>query len=102
MIYNQQHGITPRSIVKPVAEGAEGVGIHLEIKSMSRGDLVKLAIDIEMKMKFFAQDLNFEKAIELRDRLSKIRAALDNNKDDDRRKVIPRTREKRMNEGLGV
>ena len=34
----------------------------------------ELAVDIEMKMKLFAEDLNFEKAIELRDRLSKIRS----------------------------
>jgi len=93
MDYNQHHGITPRSIIKPIAAGAEGVGIHLEIKSMPRGDLVKLAVDIEMKMKLFAEDLNFEKAIELRDRLSKIRAALDNDNDidNDRQQVIPRT-----------
>lgn len=88
MVYNQQHGITPRSIVKPIAEKPEGVNIHLEIKSMPRGDLVKLAVDIEMKMKIFAEDLDFEKAIELRDRLLKIRAALDSNNDNDRQQVI--------------
>src|SRR6188472_1888318 len=76
MDYNQQHGITPRSIIKPIAAGAEGVGIHLEIKSMPRGDLVKLAIETEVTMKRFAEDLDFEKAIEFREKMIKIKMAL--------------------------
>ena len=43
---------------------------------MSANDLSKLAIDIETNMKKYAEDLDFEKAIQLRDQLTKIKKAL--------------------------
>jgi excinuclease ABC subunit B len=44
---------------------------------MSTKDLSKLAIEIETSMKRYAEDLDFEKAIQLRDQLTKIKKALD-------------------------
>ncbi|MDP9197524.1 MAG: excinuclease ABC subunit UvrB [Thermoproteota archaeon] len=88
MLYNQQHGITPRTIVKPIAKKPEGININLEIKSMPRGDLVKLAVDVEMSMKKFAEDLEFEKAIALRDQLLNIRSALEISNDSGHEQVI--------------
>lgn len=76
MLYNQKHGITPTTIVKAVAKREDEAGINVEIKSMSTKDLSKLAIEIETSMKRYAEDLDFEKAIQLRDQLTKIKKAL--------------------------
>ena len=77
ILYNQKHGITPKTIVKAVAKREDDVGINVEIKSMSANDLSKLSIEIETNMKRYAEDLDFEKAIQLRDQLTKIKKVLD-------------------------
>jgi excinuclease ABC subunit B len=77
MLYNQKHGITPTTIVKAVAKREYEPRINVEIKSMSTKDLSKLAIEIETNMKRYAEDLDFEKAIQLRDQLTKIKKVLD-------------------------
>ena len=77
ILHNQKHGITPKTIVKAVAKREDDVGINVEIKSMSARDLSRLAIEIETNMKRYAEDLDFEKAIQLRDQLTKIRKVLD-------------------------
>jgi excinuclease ABC subunit B len=77
ILYNQKHGITPTTIVKAVAKREDEAGINVEIKSMSAKDLSKLAIEIETNMKRYAEDLDFEKAIQLRDQLTKIKKVLD-------------------------
>jgi excinuclease ABC subunit B len=77
ILYNQKHGITPTTIVKAVAKREDEAGINVEIKSMSTKDLSKLAIEIETNMKRYAEDLDFEKAIQLRDQLTKIKKVLD-------------------------
>ena len=78
ILYNQKHGITPKTIVKAVAKREDEAGINVEIKSMSAKDLSKLAFEIETNMKKYAEDLDFEKAIQLRDQLTKIKKVLDN------------------------
>ena len=77
ILHNQKHGITPKTIVKAVAKREDDAGINVEIKSMSTKDLSRLAIEIEANMKRYAEDLDFEKAIQLRDQLTKIRKVLD-------------------------
>ena len=77
ILHNQNHGITPKTIVKAVAKREDDAGINVEIKSMSTKDLSRLAIEIETNMKRYAEDLDFEKAIQLRDQLTKIRKVLD-------------------------
>jgi len=75
--YNNKHGIIPKSIVKPIPENANEIGdVGMETKSMTRLDLVKLAVETEATMKRFAEELEFEKAIMFRNKLSKIRKAL--------------------------
>jgi excinuclease ABC subunit B len=75
--YNVRHGITPRTIIKPVPEGsAEIDGIEVSTKSMARNDLLTLAIETEATMKRYAEDLDFEKAILFREKLTKIRKVL--------------------------
>src|SRR5918995_1670425 len=70
--YNQKYGITPRTIVKAVADREDQAGIDVEIKSMSKNDLRKLSVETEALMKNYAEDLEFEKAIQLREKLKKI------------------------------
>ena len=75
--YNLANKISPKSVIKPVAENGNGeVNFMASLKSMSRTDLIKLASDTEGHMKKFAEDLDFEMAIETREKLSKIRNIL--------------------------
>ena len=75
--YNRIHKIIPKTIVKPISESIKQAGdIEVETKSMARKDLFKLAVETEATMKRFAEELEFEKAIMFREKLSKIRKAL--------------------------
>jgi excinuclease ABC subunit B len=75
--YNKRYEITPKTIVKPIAEGARELSeVEVETKSMARQDLLKLAVETEATMKKFAEDLDFEKAILFREKLARIRKAL--------------------------
>lgn len=73
--YNLKNNIVPKSIVKPISK-AERDSIDVHIKSMSRSDLEKLAADIEGQMLRCAEDLDFERAIDLRSKLYKIKKVL--------------------------
>jgi excinuclease ABC subunit B len=75
--YNKKNQITPKSVVKPIPDKISTATQDIDLtKSMARTDLVKLAVDTEAAMKRFAEDLDFEKAIEFRERLIKIKRAL--------------------------
>lgn len=80
--YNNTLGITPRSVVKPVPESVEETygnerPANIEtIKSMTRSDLVALALETESTMKKFAEDLDFENAIKYRQKLARIKKVL--------------------------
>lgn len=73
--YNKKMGITPATIVKAIP--AQTIVLE-ETKHMSRHDLQTLAIEIEATMKRYAEDLDFENAIEYRDKLTKIQRQLRN------------------------
>ncbi|MFA6254417.1 MAG: excinuclease ABC subunit UvrB [Patescibacteria group bacterium] len=71
--YNKKHGITPKSIIKAIAE--EEVVVEPGEKGREF-NLDNLIIDLEGQMRFAAESLNFEKAIELRDKLEKLKKKL--------------------------
>jgi excinuclease ABC subunit B len=73
--YNKKMGITPATIVKAIP--AQTIVLE-ETKHMSKHDLQTLAIEIEATMKRYAEDLDFENAIEYRDKLTKIQRQLRN------------------------
>jgi excinuclease ABC subunit B len=73
--YNTRNNIIPKSIMKPITS-SQNDSIDVNIKSMSRSDLTKLARNTEDQMIKNADDLNFERAIELRSKLYKIKKAL--------------------------
>jgi excinuclease ABC subunit B len=74
--YNKKNQITPKSIIKSIPEKTAALETTVDTKSMARADLVKLAIETEVTMKRFAEDLDFEKAIEFREKMIKIKMAL--------------------------
>ncbi|CUR51639.1 excinulease of nucleotide excision repair, DNA damage recognition component [Nitrosotalea devaniterrae] len=73
--YNQKMGITPASIVKAIPQQTIVLD---ETKHMSKHDIQTLAIEIEATMKRYAEDLDFENAIEYRDKLTRIQKQLRN------------------------
>lgn len=73
--YNQKMGITPASIVKTIPQQTIVLD---ETSHMSKHDIQTLAIEIETAMKRYAEDLDFEHAIEYRDKLARIQKQLRN------------------------
>jgi len=71
--FNTEHGITPRTIVKPVKEAEVEV---TDIKHIPRPEIPNLVIQLEAEMHQAAEDLNFERAIELRNRMRKLQQQL--------------------------
>ena len=67
--YNKKMGIIPSTIVKALPQMAVKLE---EIKHMSKHDLIKYAIETEAMMKRFAEDLDFERAIEYREKLVQV------------------------------
>jgi excinuclease ABC subunit B len=77
--YNQKNNITPKSVVKAIPDKAttkSDLDFKTLTKSMTQSDLFKLAIETEETMKKFAEELDFEKAIEFREKLIKIKNVL--------------------------
>jgi len=69
MQYNQEHNVIPTTIVKSVPEQET---ILDESKLKSTYDLTKDIIDLEAQMKKYSEDLDFERAIECRDRIKRL------------------------------
>ncbi len=82
--YNEKHGITPTTIKKAVRETISITkevdkainDIEKDAESMSEKEIRKLIEKVDKKMKKAAADLDFETAIEMRDRLSELRGML--------------------------
>ncbi|GAC1343416.1 MAG: excinuclease ABC subunit UvrB [Candidatus Dormibacteria bacterium] len=82
--HNERHGITPMSIVKAVRQlehQRDDVNTRAAAFQLAAGlpadELLRLAKDVEKEMKRAAKDLEFERAAELRDRLTTLRRQLD-------------------------
>ncbi len=84
MKYNEEHGITPKTIQKSVRDlisiskkvAAEEMRLEKDPESMSREELEKLVKDLSKQMKKAASELNFEAAAELRDKLVELKRNL--------------------------
>lgn len=69
--YNKKHGIVPKTIVKEIREV---ISNNFEIKDkkekkMSKKEKESMMLDLEREMKEAAKNLDFERAMELRDAL---------------------------------
>ncbi|MDQ5822518.1 MAG: excinuclease ABC subunit UvrB [Actinomycetota bacterium] len=88
LAYNEEHGITPVSIVKGVSDIAEFLTLeqpHVpgkrrrgrkEVEGMSGAELEKLIVDLEQEMFVAAEELRFEYAAKLRDEIKDLRREL--------------------------
>ena len=66
--YNIKHNITPKTIIKEIREVVtNNKDIEKDTNKISKKDKQKLMIDIEREMKEAAKNLDFERAMELRD-----------------------------------
>jgi len=75
--FNDINRIEPKTIIKPVPEKSSNISkFDIDLKTMTRNDLMDLSIKIENQMNKFAEDLEFEKAIEHREDLRKINEIL--------------------------
>jgi excinuclease ABC subunit B len=85
--YNEEHGITPESIVKGVSDIAEFLALESptvpgrrrrgpQVEGLNREELEKLVVTLEEEMFAAAEELRFEYAAKLRDEIKDIRREL--------------------------
>jgi len=89
LAYNEEHGITPESIVKGVSDIAEFLTLESptvpsskrrrgrkDLEGLTPSDLEKLVIELEEEMFTAAEELRFEYAAKLRDEIKELRREL--------------------------
>jgi excinuclease ABC subunit B len=85
--YNEEHGITPESIVKGVSDIAEFLALESptvpgkrrrgrQVEGMNREEMEKLVVTLEEEMFAAAEELRFEYAAKLRDEIKDLRRDL--------------------------
>lgn len=81
MAYNEEHGIVPKTIIKPIREVVhsketkEMTARYLRRKQkLSKKDTAKYIQELEAEMRQAASDLEFERAAELRDMILELKA----------------------------
>lgn len=82
--YNEEHGITPKTIQKSVRElisiskkvASADLNFAKDPESMNRKELEKLIMQVRKKMESAAADLNFEAAAQLRDQMIHLKEML--------------------------
>src|SRR3989344_8744652 len=72
--YNKKHGITPETIIKNIVKPGKIKGF----KHMARIDIERKIIELEAEMRTAAENLNFERAIELRDAMQELESSIKN------------------------
>ena len=73
--YNQDHNITPKSIIKEIKEViSNNKKVEVEENKMSKKEKLELMAKIENEMHEAARNLDFERATELRDALFELKA----------------------------
>lgn len=72
--YNIEHNITPTTIIKPISEVISNKIVDkVEKKNRSKTDIKSAIIEIESEMKKAAANMDFERAMELRDILFELK-----------------------------
>ncbi|MDD5823900.1 MAG: excinuclease ABC subunit UvrB [Firmicutes bacterium] len=79
--YNKEHGIVPKTIVKPIRDIVEATSAYhagtdmKNPKEMTSAELQRTIKELEKNMKDAAKNLDFERAAELRDLLFELRSS---------------------------
>jgi excinuclease ABC subunit B len=89
LAYNEEHGITPETIVKGVSDIAEFLALESptvpkskrrrgrkDVEGMAPSELERLIIELEEEMFTAAEELRFEYAAKLRDEIKELRREL--------------------------
>ena len=71
--YNTTHHITPTTIIKPIKEKLVEI---TDVKHIPKKDVPAIIVNLEEEMRRAADELDFEKAIALRDRINRLRQTL--------------------------
>jgi excinuclease ABC subunit B len=82
--YNREHGVTPTSIAKAIGEGLRAIipmkesekKPKLDLKKIPRDEYAGLIRDLTSQMELAAANLEFERAADLRDTISEIKAKM--------------------------
>ena len=81
--YNQEHNITPKSVSKEISMGLRALipekekSNKLDLRKIPRDELPAIVKDLPSQMQLASANLEFEKAAELRDQITDIKAALE-------------------------
>ncbi len=82
--YNEEHGITPRSVAKEIGEGLRAIipmkdddkKQKLDLKKIPKDEYGSLIKDLSGQMDLASANLEFEKAAELRDLIAEIKSKI--------------------------
>ncbi len=75
--YNKDHGITPKTIIKEIREVISNINPDEEVKEekLSKRERQNLIVKVEQEMRDAAKNLDFERAMELRDILFELKSS---------------------------
>ena len=76
--YNKIHGIVPKTIVKPIVNSLEITNKVDRIKEVKKEDIPDEIEKLKALMKIAQNDLDFEKCIEIRDTIAKLKLRMRN------------------------
>ena len=76
--YNKLHNITPKTIIKPVKKQTIAVTIK-DTKYIPRAEIPNMIIELNSEMQNAAESLEFEKAIEIRDKIKDLEKRIGEN-----------------------
>ena len=81
--YNEEHGITPRGVMKAIDDGLRSIIPQKEdkkdkinLKKIPKDEYASLVKDLDGQMKLASANLEFERAAELRDLIAEIKSKL--------------------------
>ena len=74
MAYNKEHNIIPKTIIKKISESITNIDDSSEKSKVKPKNNKKLISEIESEMKEAARNLDFERAMELRDILFELKS----------------------------
>lgn len=74
--YNKKHGITPKTIIKPIKEKEVDV---TDTKHIPKKEIPNMLIELETDMREAADNLDFEEAIRIRNKIKNLKERVDEN-----------------------